>query len=180
MFAYTGIGVRAESDWVFGRKRNQCSASAGIGVRWGPEYTLKHQLPVLPLFNSFWEELPKLFSWLHGFESSTKLPAIPANETINSEWKPPRMAQAWRNGVPVEMIRFAATNRLCISFKYRRESQIIEPYALRKSSNGALLLCGTKPESYETQTYNVNEMQNVTVEAIGFTPKFATEMASIR
>lgn len=33
------MGVRAKSELMFGRYRNQCSASAGISVRFEPEYT---------------------------------------------------------------------------------------------------------------------------------------------
>ena len=137
---------------------------------------LAHQLPVLPFFDSFWEELPKLLAWLHGTNRSPTLPSIFSNELVNLDWKPPEMAQAWRNGVPLEMIRFAATNRLCVSFQYLGDTQVVEPYALRKSLNGMLILGATKIGSKELQTYPVLDIKKVKVELLHFVPQFKIEM----
>jgi len=40
------------------------------------ENMLAHQLPVLPPFEQFWQELPGLFEWLHGRVEKAVQPAI--------------------------------------------------------------------------------------------------------
>lgn len=56
---------------------------------------LAHQLPVLPPFLQFWEELPAVFDWLHGVTEKVTRPAAPAVSGIAyAAWRPPSMAQA--------------------------------------------------------------------------------------
>src|SRR5713226_6239716 len=99
---------------------------------------LGHQLPALPAFDQFWSELPEVFDWLHGAPEKAMLAPIPAREEIDISWQPPAMVTAWRTQAPMEVIRFAAANRLCVELGYDRKRRIIEPYSLRRTKDGNL------------------------------------------
>lgn len=43
----------------------------------GWQHMLAHQLPALLPVNSFWDELPAIFDWLHGGSAEIELPAAP-------------------------------------------------------------------------------------------------------
>ncbi len=50
---------------------------------------LAHQLPALPPFASFWEELPRLFEWLEGAASPIELDSMPDLGEVDTVWNPP-------------------------------------------------------------------------------------------
>lgn len=107
---------------------------------------LGHQVPVLPPFEQFWQELPEVFDWLYRAVEKAVPAAIPVGrQTVDTSWRVPAMAQAWHTKVPLEPIRFAAANHLCVQLNYidakgNRKTPIIEPYSLRRTSDGNLLL----------------------------------------
>ena len=63
------------------------------------------------------------------------------------------MVQAWgAEAGSLETIRFAAANRLCVQLDYtkangERTAPTIEPYSVRRTSAGDLLLFGVKADS---------------------------------
>ena len=85
------------------------------------ENMLGHQLPALPEFEQFWNELPAILDWLHGARVEVSVPTIQIAATgcaaIDESWEPPSMASSWSrySSAPLEIIRFAAANRLCIN-----------------------------------------------------------------
>ena len=109
------------------------------------ENMLGHQLPrPLPPFAEFWESLADLFSWLSGTQVATTLPRAELGE-LDSAWQAPRAMTSWRRGVPLELIRYAGANRLKVEIDYqaregRRGPRVVEPYSLRRSKDGNLLL----------------------------------------
>jgi predicted nucleotidyltransferase component of viral defense system len=137
---------------------------------------LVHQLPQLPPFEAFWTELPQLFEWLAGRLAVPELRAAPAPETTDDTWRPPATVWRWGMGVPVESIRFAAANHLCVELGYKGSTRLIEPYAFRRSSAGALLLCAVKVQTRETRTYRVDRMESVKVSNTPFRPTFRIEI----
>lgn len=105
------------------------------------ENMLGHQLPALPPFEQFWQELISFFQWLHGIAKKVARPAIQvAAVEIDETWRPPSMAYAWHTSIPLEIIRFAAANRLCVDLAYQGSRRLIEPYSLRRTRDGNLLL----------------------------------------
>jgi hypothetical protein len=109
------------------------------------ESMLGHQLPrPLPPFAEFWESLADLFAWLSGTQAETTLPRAEIGE-LDSAWQAPRAMTSWRRGVPLELIRHAGANRLRVEVDYRAERgrrgpRIVEPYSLRRSKDGHILL----------------------------------------
>lgn len=76
----------------------------------------------------------------------------------------------------MEVIRFAAANRLCIELGYDRRRRMIEPYSLRRTQDGHLLLHAVKHETGEPRSYRVDRIESATPTGIAFVPKFAIEL----
>lgn len=156
---------------------------AELRVSWAQMLT--HQLPVLPSFESFWDELPEVFDWLYETKPRAQLSVIPvsAREPVDVAWRPPAMATSWRSlgvSAPLEIVRFAAANRLCIELDYqneqgRRDVRVIEPYSLRRSSAGNLLLMAAKADTGEIRSYRVDRIVGATATRQSFTPRYIVE-----
>ena len=95
---------------------------------------------------------------------------------IDETWQPPSMAQAWHTAVPLEKIRFAAANRLCVNLFYKGSSRLIEPYSLRRSRVGDYLLFAIKHNTNESRSYRVDRIQGAEVTNTSFIPKYAVEL----
>jgi predicted nucleotidyltransferase component of viral defense system len=151
---------------------------------------LAHQLPVLPAFLNFWQELPAVFDWLQGTTEKIIKPAIPISTRdagdIDNSWQPPTMASAWAEygTTPLEKIRFAAANHLCIDLDYvdeggRRSTRIIEPYALRRTREMKLLLYAVKYETGEDRSYRVDRIRGAEVTKNTFEPRYLIELTPV-
>lgn len=154
-----------------------------IEVEW--EQMLAHQLPTCPPFEEFWNELPSVLDWLN---TDVVLPTLPAikfgREAVDTTWRMPPMVTVWDVGArSVESIRFAAANRLCVQLDYTGEggeqtSPTIEPYSVRRTSTGNLLLFGVKIDTGESRSYRVDRIRAVTVTRQTFAPRFAVELTT--
>lgn len=141
------------------------------------ENMLAHQLPALPSFEQFWAELPEVMEWLHGIVEKVEKEAISfGRESIDETWRPPSMAQAWHTEVPLEKIRFAAANRLCVKLYYNNEYRLIEPYSLRKTRAGNILLCALRHDSDENRNYRIDRIQGAEVTNETFIPRYTIEL----
>jgi predicted nucleotidyltransferase component of viral defense system len=150
---------------------------AELETEW--ENMLGHQLPALPPFEQFWGELPGLFDWLEG-RAEPEIPAAIAHEAGEEPgWSPPPTVSTWRAGVPLETVRFAAANRLCLELGYQQRVRVIEPYSLRRSRAGYLLLHAVKADTREHRSYRVDRIESVRVTTQPFRPVYAIEFASI-
>jgi len=155
---------------------------AELEVEWAN--MLAHQLPVLPSFEQFWRELPKLFDWLEGVAARKNLPPIPVearSEKVTIGVPPPIV---WTSGigVPLESIRFAAANHLCVELVYQKETgeittPIIEPYSLRRTRSGDLLLHALETPTRESKAYRIDRIRKVTVTTKPFVPKYRIEFS---
>ena len=134
---------------------------------------LGHQLPALPPLDHYWQRLPELFDWLAG-EVVAPVEAVggSAGETV---WAPSPTAWSWGSGPALEPIRFAGANRLCVDLGYHGSIRRIEPYSLRVSRAGNLLLYALRADGSGMRSYSVGEIQSVKVTNQPFTPKFRVE-----
>jgi predicted nucleotidyltransferase component of viral defense system len=142
---------------------------------------LAHQLPALPPFETFWEELRELFAWLEGAIDQADLSIAQvqsSGDVFDEEWTPPSTAYVWGQGVPVESIRFAAANHLCLELGYQNSMRMIEPYALRRTREGRVLLVAVKCATRETRTYRMDRIQSIKVTNTPFRPVFKVELGS--
>lgn len=139
---------------------------------------LSHQLPQLPPFQQFWEELPQLFEWLGGKAMPSEPAPIPAGKNDVAGWVPPPTVWVWGAVAPLEAVRFAAVNRLCVELGYQGTVREIEPYSLRRSKDGHYLLYGIKTGTRESRSYRVDRIRSVKVTTRPFRPVFAIEFSA--
>lgn len=151
----------------------------GLLSEWGN--MLAHQLPALPPFETYWAELADLFAWLEGKFAEPELAVATVDaegEAIEDGWSPPPTVFVWGQGVPVETIRFAAANHLCLELGYRNSTRVIEPYAFRRTREGRILLVAVKSASRETRTYRLDRIQSVKVTTTPFKPVYQVELGA--
>jgi predicted nucleotidyltransferase component of viral defense system len=139
---------------------------------------LTHQLPVLPPVQDFLDELPQLFGWLDGTVEFDVLAPVPAGAGEDRSWSPPPTAATWGVGVPLESIRFAATNHLLVELGYDGTTRLIEPYALRRSSAGRLLVHAERADGSGHRAYGVDKISRVRVTRSPFRPRFPIEFSA--
>ncbi len=140
------------------------------------ENMLGHQLPILPPFEQFWKELPDLFGWLKSLVPKIVHKSIPSRLEVDTEWQPPSMVHAWRTAVPFETIRFAAANRLCVNLLYGGTWRLIEPYSLRRTKEGNILLHAVKHNTGESRSYRIDRIEGAKITKIPFKPKYTIEL----
>ena len=141
---------------------------------WGP--MLSHQLPDLPPVAAFWDELSVFFAWLKGGSAPENPPSYaqaPGEEIIRG--------RTVRLLLPVEVIRFAASNRLCVDLDYvdqndNQSTRRIEPYSLRRTSQGNIILHAHNIEKDHHRTYRVDRIQGAQVTDQTFVPRHAIEL----
>lgn len=139
---------------------------------------LGHQLQALPPFDQFWDELPNIFDWLEGISEPVKLLPIGARKDEDLTWAPPPTIWQWGVGIPLESIRFAAVNHLCVRLGYKHSIRIIEPYSLRRTKEGNLILYAVKTQTGEARCYRVDRIESVKVTTRTFRPKYKIEFSA--
>lgn len=137
---------------------------------------LAHQLPSLPQFEQFWNELPVIFNWLEGLVEPVKLQPVATEPEEDTQWIAPRMAQPWGMPVPLEIIRFAAANRLCVNLGYGGTKRVIEPYSLRRTRDENLLLHAIRVDTRKPKAYRVDRIESAEVTQKVFTPVYSVEL----
>jgi len=140
---------------------------------------LGHQLPVLPPVADFWAALPEVFGWIMGGEETPQPVAITAGAaeiTIRSRELPRGIPTRTRG--PLEIIRFAAANHLCVDLEYDGSTRRIEPYSLRETRDGNFVLYATRSDSGEPRSYRIDRMQGASVSNQSFSPRFLIELTT--
>lgn len=141
---------------------------------------LAHQLPApLPPFVEFWNELDAIFAWLAGERQRALLPRAESGEDLDPEWMAPRAMTSWRHGVSLETIRYAGANRLKVELDYRAERgrrgpRVVEPYALRRTQDGNLILFVVNDRG-QLRSYRVDRIAGVRATTTPFTPRYVVE-----
>ena len=82
---------------------------------------------------------------------------------LRSSKSPP--TSRWRQGLVgsshLEIIRFAASNHLCVDLGYQRGVRRIEPYSLRRTRAGDILLYAAKTDTGEPRSYWLDRIESV-------------------
>ena len=140
---------------------------------------LGHQLPVLPPFESFWDALPEFFRWLEGGAEPARLVTAPLR--ADEEVVRPAVGALRRAGLRgssfLEVVRFAAANRLCVDLTYDESVRRIEPYSLRRTKTGDILLCAVRSDSGEARSYRLDRIQGAQITNQTFTPRYMIELS---
>ena len=147
-------------------------------------HMLEHQLPALLPVTTFWDALPDIFNWLRGAVTQP-LAAMPvgAGDTLIRE-RVVDLPAGSRGQSFVEMIRFAAANRLLVEIDYRdkqgnRSTRAIEAYSLRRSQAGDVLLMAVRADSGQPRSYLVDSILGVKPTQTPFTPRYLIELIGI-
>jgi len=147
------------------------------------EAMLRHQLPVLPPFESFWGELSHFFDWLESGAPPVVLPTAPiaAGEQVFQPFVGQLRREGVRGSSALETIRFAAASRLRVDLDYvsedgRRSTRRIDPYSLRRTSTGAILLYALRADNGQSRSYRLDRIQGAAMTGESFTPRFVVEL----
>jgi predicted nucleotidyltransferase component of viral defense system len=150
---------------------------ADLEAMW--ESMLSHQLPVLPPVADFWAALPEILAWLMGRAQAPQRARIePGSSEITIRSRVLPMAVPLRARAPLEVIRFAAANHLCVDLTYGGSVRRIEPYSLRQTAEGNFVLHAIRSDSGEHRSYRVDRMQGGSVTRQSFTPRYLVELSS--
>lgn len=171
--AYKGIGIPVLLD---------VNAYRDVMLRnWDP--MLKHQLPMLPELEVYWDKLPEFFDWLEGRDTRERvnLAVISGDGQI---YQPSygNLRLRTRSGKSLEIIRFAAGNRLCVNLDYtdnngRRRSRVIEPYSLRQAKNGNVLLYAVRADDGHIRSYKIGQINDASMTNRVFSPRYQVELS---
>ena len=127
---------------------------------------LAHQLPALPSIETFWDALDEFFTWLLGGEVA-QIPAaftMAPGESVIRE-RSLRLPVSKTAQSYLEIIRFAASNRLCVDLDYQGSIRRIEPYSLRRTQEDHLILHAWNTNKDEHRSYRVDRVQGARVRA---------------
>lgn len=143
---------------------------------------LAAQLPQLPDVDAYWSVLPKIFEWLR----TEIAPAMPPPKSLAAGESVIRLGlrELPRLGgrtSALEAIRFAGANHLCVDLEYvtdqgERSTRTIEPYSLRRTREGHVLLHAERADGRGHRAYRVDRILGATVTNQSFAPRFAVEL----
>ena len=141
------------------------------------ESMLAHQLPSLPPYDSFWNELPAFFDWLANGTQPVVLAAyrMDAGETV-LRGRGLRLPVSGTAQSFIEVVRFAAANRLLVELDYQGSTRRIEPYSLRQTSEGNIVLHAFNADRAEHRSYRVDRIQGVRITSTAFVPRYEVEL----
>ena len=144
------------------------------------ENMLAHQLPNLPPHQLYWDALDEFFGWLEERLVTEILPAVPAGPSEDVSWYPPPTVYVWGQGIPLEPVRFAGTNCLCVEIDYRKENgqrihRTVEPYSLRRTLDGNIILHVFDLDRGAHRSFRVDRLLGVTVTSEPFKPRYQVE-----
>ncbi|TAL03779.1 MAG: WYL domain-containing protein [Rhodospirillaceae bacterium] len=143
---------------------------------------LAHQLPALPPLESFWNALPEFFAWLAGGVRPAMPQAYPLaagdeiiRQPLGTLSGPGMVSSA------LEIIRFAAANRLTVEIDYVKENgerttREIEAYSLRRTRAGAIVLHGFDINRNDHRSYRTDRIRGARATGRTFIPKYAVEL----
>jgi hypothetical protein len=141
---------------------------------------LAHQLQALPPVEDFWNALGEFFAWLTGPPIAASSPAaISVSGSVVPRHELGGGSIGYAPGAPaMETVYFAAANRLCVDLDYKSRVRRVEPYSLRRTMDGNLLLYAAKADTGEIRAYRVDRIRGATVSSQSFTPRFTVELTA--
>lgn len=143
---------------------------------------LGHQLRALPPIQSFLDALPEFFEWLAGQPRPIVAAVRPlARDTEIIRAPAGAIGFGEANAPAIETIRFAAANRLCVDLEYRDEqgrhgNRVIEPYSLRRTQAGDVLLMAVRADSGEARSYRLDRILGAGATQRAFVPRYPVEL----
>ncbi|OGC25614.1 hypothetical protein A2291_04280 [candidate division WOR-1 bacterium RIFOXYB2_FULL_42_35] len=161
---------------------NNSPALAELKSEWSN--MLAHQLPALPPFEEYWNELPNIFDWMENSYQVPKLEPIKTEAGVKWISQPVGAALELIRRKPVEAIRFAAINHLFVEMKYRKQgaqlkNYLVQPYSLRQSREGNIILYAIKENEYQSKAFRLDWVEGVNITAKPFKPAHLIEFPEL-
>lgn len=138
---------------------------------------LAHQLPILPPYETFWEALPRFFDWLLAGRVSASPIAytLGQGETVLRD-RQLRLPVSAGIQSAIEIIRFAAANRLLVELQYQGSTREIEPYSLRRTRDDNIVLHAVRADTGEHRAYRLDRIEGARATSQAFTPRYEIEL----
>ncbi len=89
-------------------------------------------------------------------------------------------APVWGKDLNLGIIRNAAIRHHQVRLEYRGRIRYIEPYSLRKTAAGNLLLYGVRVKNGLLRSYRVDRIESARASTKTFTPRHPIELASLK
>ena len=138
---------------------------------------LSHQVQKLPPFETYFNALPEFFDWL---ETGTfpSLPAVDQMAVGEEVIRVPTMNLPINLGthISLEAIRFAGVNYLCVDIQYGQSTDRIEPYSLRRTKDGNIVLHAVGVTDGESHSYRIDQIHGATITLQSFVPRYLVEL----
>jgi hypothetical protein len=118
-----------------------------------------------------------VFSWIMGETEAPRRARIEpgaAEIVVRSRELP--MGVPVRSRAPLEIIRFAAANHLCVDLQYDGDVRRIEPYSLRQTEEGNYVLHSIRSDSGQHRSYRVDRIEGASVTGQSFAPRYLVEL----
>ena len=147
------------------------------GLEGGWQAMLAHQLPALPPVAAFWDALPDFFTWLTGGAAIEVPPAyaLAEGETV-IRGRTLTLGVSGGAQTHLEIIRFAGANRLCVDLDYQGSTRRIEPYSLRQTRDGNIVLHAYNLSKNDHRSYRVDRIEGARSTGETFIPRYAVEL----
>jgi predicted nucleotidyltransferase component of viral defense system len=168
----------------------QARASTELEADW--KTMLAHQLPALPPLDGILSRVAASLAWIDEpiavapatsplsptlFPAPTPLEKLTAS--LDEEIVAPPGGTFWGSAGPLELVRFAGSNRLMITFSYHGKQRMAEPYSLRRAGTGNLLLYAWERGSGHIKAFKVREIFALAVTETTFIPRYLVEFNAI-
>ncbi len=147
----------------------------------GWAHMLNHQLPALLPVSTFWDALPEIFAWLSGGISPALSPMPLGLDDVVIRDRIIPLPTGARGQTLIDLIRFAATNRLLVEIDYvdkqgLRSTRDIEAYSLRRTKAGDVLLMAARADNGQARSYLVEKIMGAKPTLKSFTPRYPIEL----
>ena len=159
---------------------SMCTRIRAAGSVAGLASAIEVRYHLLPPFVTFRDELPVFFEWLQRCIAPRILaPHVAATGEQTIRERTMRLPLTSRAQSHLEVIRFAASNRLCVDLRYQESIRRIEPYSLRRTSNGTIVLHVHNRDKNVHRSDRVERIEGASVTDKSFSPRFAIELTSV-
>ena len=140
------------------------------------EAMLGNQLPMVPPIESFWSAIPGFFQWLNGDSVPSSPVGIPINLDEEAVSASPTSQDLGMDAADSERLRFAAANRLCVDLRYQGDVKRVEPYSLRRTRGGDIVLYACEADTSGYRTFRTSGITELEITRQPFVPKYANEL----
>ena len=146
------------------------------------EHQLAHQINILPSVDSFIDDLGDALAWW--LEPEIAKPSLKTDPKALGKIVPRNLFPKtnWQTGPsPIDLIRYAARNKLCVLISYKGSTRLVEPYAMRYTSTGNEILYVWEVEkdrmlSNMHKAFKTHEIDSAGISDRVFVPKWEIEL----